>query len=200
MKIYLVVSEKNRWVFLSPTAEASRTDTGANERRPWYWRKLEAFYQNVRRALENAQSGLLLKMQLAIKRLESEIDPSEGMMKRMRQTKKIELVHPARFREHLVKRRFFRFLRRRTMYHTRWLLINLMLLPVSSLMMILPGPNVFFGWNAFRLISHHLAREGGKRVLSERCRLDLVPASEADIGATLREKIGTRTELQPSKS
>lgn len=200
MKIYLVVTEKNRWVFLSPAAEASQLETGSNERRPWYWRRLEAFSQNVRRALENAQSGVLLKMKLAIKRLESGIDPSEGMLKRMRRTKKVELVHPARFREQLVKRRFFRFLRRRTMYHTRWLLINLLLLPVSSLMMILPGPNVFFGWNAFRLISHHLAREGGKRVLSERCPLDLVPASEADIGAIVREKVGARTQALPSKS
>jgi hypothetical protein len=79
------------------------------------------------------------------------------------------------------------------MHHLRWLLVNIMLLPVSSIMMLLPGPNVFFGWNAFRLISHHLAREGGKRVLNGQCNLELIAAAEADIGSAVATHLNKKS-------
>lgn len=52
----------------------------------------------------------------------------------------------------------------RSSYHTRWLYINTALLPVTAAAAVLPGPNVFFAWNAFRLFGHYQARRGAEEM------------------------------------
>jgi hypothetical protein len=59
------------------------------------------------------------------------------------------------------------FLSSRRAFHTRWTYINLALLPLTACAFILPGPNVFFAWNAFRLYGHDQARRGA--IEMERC-------------------------------
>ncbi len=177
MRIYLVRTEKGRWTFAaeSPLPTASDVEAGSGL---WIW--LARISREVRASLDHRAGpvGRILRRILA--RLQAHISPEETMLKQMRKETAVDVIYSETLKEDVVRRRFLRFLRRRVRSHTRWLVINFLLLPLTGVMMILPGPNVFFGWNAFRVISHHLARQGGLRVLRGEVSLSFIPASEGE--------------------
>lgn len=140
-----------------------------------FLKKLEVAYERARRAIDQAEGGLWLWLKALIHYLESRIDPAETLMKQLRHADVVEVVYPAAHPEKWVRRHFRRFIRQRVHHHRRWLVINFLLLPLTGVMMVLPGPNVFFGWNAFRLISHYLAWEGGQRVRRGLCEIRFLP-------------------------
>lgn len=160
--------------YLPPVAQ-DQVRASDIESRHWFLRKLEAAYESTRRAIDSAENGLLRWLRKHIEYLESQVDPAESLMRQLRGADIVELVHPSQF-EHKKVRRFFRqFVRRRLLYHRQWLLINILALPLTGLMMFIPGPNIFFGWNAFRLVCHYLARDGGKRFVRGHCEIQFVP-------------------------
>jgi len=58
-------------------------------------------------------------------------------------------------------------------FHVRSLRFNVLLLPLTALAFILPGPNVFLAWNAYRCWAHYQAREGAamlKRAVERRIK------------------------------
>lgn len=59
-----------------------------------------------------------------------------------------------------IKRKFFFFLQRQRSKHVLILLVEILLLPISGIMVILPGPNVFFGVLALMMITHWQALRG----------------------------------------
>jgi hypothetical protein len=147
------------------------------EPKHWFLKRLEVAYESAMRTIERAESGLLLWLKKLIHYLESKIGPEEALMRQLRTADLVEIVYPSGYQEKWVRRHFRRFIRRQVHHHQRWLVINFLLLPLTGAMMLLPGPNVFFGWNAFRLISHYLAREGGQRVRRGRCEIRFNPQS-----------------------
>lgn len=66
-------------------------------------------------------------------------------------------------------RRGQRYLRRALLRckrrHLLWAIANLLLLPLSALLTVLPGPNVFFFYNAYRLLVHLLCLRAAKSLL-----------------------------------
>jgi len=194
MRIYLTITEKHRWLFFADNSPLVQFPRAGVESRNWFLTKLVAISLNIRRAIEEAQSPLMVKVRQGLKYLESRIDSAERMMMQMRKRKLIEIVYPASLKDQLVRRRFIRFVRRRTRHHTRWLAINVLLLPLTAIMTPIPGPNIFFGWNAFRVISHYLAREGGKSVLRGNCQLVLIPAPEEEIDSIVHGRLGLQRE------
>ena len=75
----------------------------------------------------------------------------------------IEIIHSGRLEERRIRRKFYFFLQRQRTTHILYLVGETILLPISGLMALLPGPNVFFGvlailmithWEAFRGINH----------------------------------------------
>lgn len=132
-------------------------------------------YQSVRQSLARTNRKWLKALDAGLGRLESQIDPMESLLKQARQVDAITLHHSAQIPSPLVERRFRRAVRRTLRTCSRGILFNMLLLPVTGLMTFVPGPNVFFGWNAFRLISHYLAREGGRRIMKGKCVVLAVP-------------------------
>jgi hypothetical protein len=175
MRILVEVRDKRHWRFYEESRVVDQPEAPGIEPRHWFLIKLEVAYENTKRASDQADSGFLFRLRQVIRYLESHISPNESLMKRLRKADVVEVVYPAKFKESLVRRRFLKFIRRQGRHHLRWLILNALLLPITGAMMFLPGPNVFFGWNAFRLISHYLAREGGRRVHTERCQLRFIP-------------------------
>src|SRR3954467_8174562 len=65
--------------------------------------------------------------------------------------------------------------------------------PLTSMMTVLPGPNVFLAWNAFRLYSHYRALQGVRHLAALRTRsaalfcpsLELDRVLHADLAAQL---------------
>jgi hypothetical protein len=59
-----------------------------------------------------------------------------------------------------IKLRFFFFLQKQRTKHILLLVIEALLAPISGLMALLPGPNVFFGFLALLMITHWQAFRG----------------------------------------
>lgn len=58
---------------------------------------------------------------------------------------RIEIIHAAGQTEKKIRRRFFFFLQKQRSRHILYLIGEAVLLPISGLMALLPGPNIFFG-------------------------------------------------------
>jgi len=76
---------------------------------------------------------------------------------------KISINHAQGSPDKKIRRRFFFFLQKQRSKHILLLIIEAVLLPISGLMALLPGPNIFFGilallmitqWQALRGINH----------------------------------------------
>jgi hypothetical protein len=58
-----------------------------------------------------------------------------------------------------------RLLNRARQHHGRWLLIDTLLLVVSGLLALVPGPNVLAYYFAFRVVGHYLSWRGARQAL-----------------------------------
>ncbi len=76
----------------------------------------------------------------------------------------IEILHSGRLDQRRLKIRFFLFLQKQRTKHVLLLVGEAILLPVSGLMALLPGPNVFFGVLALIMYTHWQAFKGINRI------------------------------------
>jgi len=74
-----------------------------------------------------------------------------------------------------VKSKFYFFLQKQRTKHIFFLIGEALLLPLSGLAVILPGPNVFFGILALLMITHWQALRGANRLLKKKCQF--IPSS-----------------------
>jgi len=187
MRVQLVIGPGNRWTFRAePEGEAEaplEPPFGSSGMLARLWRWLLAGYHHARRTIETTERMRWIRE--GFRRLEARSDPSESLLRRMRTATDVVLVYPEPLSAALVRRRFLRFLRRRARAHARGMVLNALLLPVTAAMAILPGPNVFFAWNVYRLIAHALARQGARRVLRGECALRVHAVAEADAVANV---------------
>ena len=63
-----------------------------------------------------------------------------------------------------IRTKFFFFIQRQRSKHVFLLIGEILLLPISGLMALLPGPNVFFGFLALILYTHWLGMKGVNRL------------------------------------
>ncbi|MBI3950508.1 MAG: hypothetical protein HY314_08650 [Acidobacteria bacterium] len=175
VRIIVELEDRRHCLFRLASPSLDQSEHPDLEPKHWFLKKLEAAYETAMRAIHGAESGLLLWLKKLIHYLESKIGPEEAMLRQLRKADVVEVAYPPQYQERWVRRLFRRFIRWQVHHHERWLLVNFLMLPVTGAMMVLPGPNVFFGWNAFRLVSHYLAREGGKRVQRGLCEVHFVP-------------------------
>jgi len=76
----------------------------------------------------------------------------------------VSFVHPSRLTSSAVRHSLAGFASARLRFHSSRVLLFAALLPVTALATVLPGPNVFFAFAAFRLLGHYQAREGAKEL------------------------------------
>jgi hypothetical protein len=81
--------------------------------------------------------------------------------------KKIQVFHSGRLDERRMKSKFYFFLQRERTKHIFLLSGETLLLPISGLAVLLPGPNVFFGYLALLMITHWQAFKGINRLLKK---------------------------------
>jgi len=81
--------------------------------------------------------------------------------------KKIQVFHSGRLDEKRLKIKFYFFLQKQRTKHIFMLTGEALLLPISGLAIILPGPNVFFGYLALLTITHWQALKGINRLLKK---------------------------------
>jgi hypothetical protein len=78
--------------------------------------------------------------------------------------KQVEILYSGYCSEQRIKVRFFFFLQRQRTKHILMLIGETILLPISGLAVLLPGPNVFFGVLALLMITHWQAFRGINRL------------------------------------
>ena len=81
--------------------------------------------------------------------------------------KKIQIFHSGRLDKKRIKIKFYFFLQRQRTKHIFLLVGETLLLPLSGLAVLLPGPNVFFGYLALLMITHWQALRGINRLLKK---------------------------------
>ena len=75
------------------------------------------------------------------------------------------LVHPSDLTAAPLDEVRIGLLSRARQHHGRWLLIDALLLIVSGLLMLVPGPNVLAYYFAFRVAGHYLSWRGARQAL-----------------------------------
>jgi hypothetical protein len=78
--------------------------------------------------------------------------------------KQVEILYSGCCSEQRIRVRFFFFLQRQRTKHILFLIGESILLPISGLAALLPGPNVFFGVLALLMITHWQALRGINRL------------------------------------
>lgn len=76
----------------------------------------------------------------------------------------VSILHSGHCTDQRIKVRFFFFLQRQRTKHILLLIGETILLPISGLAALLPGPNVFFGVLALLMITHWQALRGINRL------------------------------------
>lgn len=119
---------------------------------------IEANFSRWRRLWEEAKRRLML---LPPRNLRQE-QAFESILKFS--SPKIEILFPAGLSEKKIRRRFFFFLQRQRSSHILLLIGETILLPVSGLMALIPGPNIFFGILALIMYAHWQGLRGINRL------------------------------------
>ncbi|KAK3152158.1 hypothetical protein QOZ80_2BG0155200 [Eleusine coracana subsp. coracana] len=95
----------------------------------------------------------------------SRVRPSEVLLKSVtKDVRTLEIVHPASINPRLVRRRLRHIAVRGASVHKKFLYGSVCLLPVTSVFMVLPLPNIPFFWVLFRAYSHWRALQGSVRL------------------------------------
>lgn len=81
--------------------------------------------------------------------------------------KTIEIFYSGLCDEQRIRRRFFFYLQRQRSKHILFIIGETLLLPISGLAALLPGPNVFFGVLALLMITHWQALRGINSLLKK---------------------------------
>jgi|GEM_PF-7117433 len=106
-----------------------------------------------RKASEKSRA-LWERIKARYERIACEAFADDRFLRRLHSFRKITValnrpIDPADVRVRLKK-----MLRDRSYHHLRWLIIDLLLLPLSLFIMVLPGPNVIGYYLVFRVFSH----------------------------------------------
>ncbi len=95
--------------------------------------------------------------------LEQWTHPAEGLLRALAHADTVEIIHDGELDDDTVRAHWMNWLDARLAVHQRGVWVNTALLPLTLLLGLLPGPNIFVAWNAIRLYVHWQARRGGRR-------------------------------------
>ncbi|PKA62812.1 hypothetical protein AXF42_Ash019395 [Apostasia shenzhenica] len=116
--------------------------------------------------LENAPEGTVRsKLHSLGLWLLSRVKPSELLLKSFSDVTRVDITYPSSFNPRLVRRRVRHIAMRGSVIHKRHFYGSMSLLPLTSILTVLPLPNVPFFWILFRAYSHWKALKGSERLL-----------------------------------
>lgn len=119
---------------------------------------------------EGAQGEVLTwrrRLQRAVEWIQRRGGAQEKVLRELHEPERVEVIHPARLSEREAREIWRGRLEILVRRHRRWLLVDGSLLPLSALAALVPGPNVWFVYLAWRALAHHRTARGGVRALEE---------------------------------
>lgn len=161
MKIYAFRLNDDRWVFYAPSQPAEAASEPAPHTR-WgrFLKRVQKLQAESVEVMRTSRTRFWVWTRKMMAKLERLVHPCEPMARALAKVEEIELVHDGIHPNEEVVARWCAWLSERTTSHRRGMILNTCLLPLTSAAMVIPGPNVFFAWNALRLYGHWSAWRG----------------------------------------
>lgn len=100
-------------------------------------------------------------------------------VKALSELERLRLIHPASLTGDDAGRIYRDLVADEIERHRRWLWVDGLLVPLSLIFTIIPGPNLLLAYLAWRSLAHYRTKKGGDRALSE-LQLELVPSEALD--------------------
>ncbi|MED6170713.1 hypothetical protein PIB30_117048 [Stylosanthes scabra] len=95
----------------------------------------------------------------------SRVEPSEIFLKSIsKEVTGLEVIYPSSLNSQLVRRRLRHIAMRGAIIHRKYLYATVTAIPLTSVLMVLPLPNVPFFWFSFRAYSHWRALQGSEKL------------------------------------
>lgn len=124
-------------------------------------------------------------------RLLARVKPSEIFFKSIsKEITDVEVTYPSSLNARLVRQRLRHIAKRGTIIHRNYFYGSALLVPLTSVLMVLPLPNIAFFWTLFRTYSHWRALQGSEKLLQ------LV----SDSSSTLNSTTGNEKETENDES
>lgn len=124
---------------------------------------------------------------------------SDRFVRRLQRFRKITVLLNQPIDPAVIRARMKDMLRDRSYHHLRWLIVDLLLLPLSLILMPIPGPNLIGYYLLFRIYSHWKGyRSAAKTTLDE---VDVKVSQQVDeVRAAMRSSKDVRTALHELRS
>lgn len=163
-----------------PVAGLAEGTTTAGERMPGQEEEAESGQTPPAKIPAAPESGRAARIFRAFLRwAKSRGGPSERLLREFRHPEEIAVRYPASLGEERAQAIYRALLEEAVRRHRRWLLVNGVLLPFSALLSLIPGPNLWLAYLAWRSLAHYQSRRGGRRALSD-LRVAFVPDPALD--------------------
>ncbi len=167
IRVYVIRCRMRGWVFYAPPEMLMAYD---EELATGFWNKLvqraHRLHDETLMLIHEPPNRFWRGVRRAWRWLERWMHPGEGLLRAIGQADAVELVHDGELPDDAVQGQWTDWLKTRIAIHERGIWLNIALLPVTLLLGLLPGPNVFIAWNALRLYAHWHGRRGGRRALA----------------------------------
>lgn len=180
MRIFFIHVYRRHWEFYPEDEQEELFDEESDDGRGGIVHWLAKTSTRAWKAVHEAETGLLGRIRRVLDSLHSRVDPTEPMLHRIRKAERLEVLYPSGISQNYARRRLRLLVLHKTAEHRRWIVINSLLIPVTTLMGFLPGPNVFLAWNGYRLFSHVRAWRGGQRFLADQLAVTFTPDDDLD--------------------
>ena len=138
-----------------------------------FWRRLahraQAGWRDAVHSARHADpnGGLFTRARNAVVCKAAEVIAEQRTLWALRHGHDAELVHPSDLSAPQSAAIRDRMINRARVHHLRWLIIDAVLLVVSGVFMLVPGPNVIAYYFLFRVVGHYFSWQGARRGLSE---------------------------------
>jgi hypothetical protein len=119
--------------------------------------------------MESASPGRLRRAARAIRRVYQRVTHKravrEELLRELREDSQLIVRYPAELGVEGAKARLRHLLESYRRKHRRWMIANGALLPLGAVLTLVPGPNVFAAYMAWRTLAHHRAGRGTRAAL-----------------------------------
>ena len=178
LKIYLIRLNPDRAFFYAePPPNAGQAATHpAGGLAAW----IDRHWSIWRNRLTQAEGHMGRTVRWLEQRLKRFVAADESMFHSLEANPPAVLVYPACLASQACAQLWAGYLARERRRHGFWLAINGILLPPALLLTILPGPNVFGFWFAFRVLGHARALIGIRKARQGLAGIQLEPCPALD--------------------
>ncbi|MBX6313808.1 MAG: hypothetical protein IRY99_12955 [Isosphaeraceae bacterium] len=186
MRIYLLQLDHGPRLFYSdgPSHHDGDFDPASGGGvRAWLERQIAALHD----ALDRAEGGLGRHVKRVWHWLHRGTSLDESMLRGLRLAGRFTIYYPAAMSEAEARVAWIAYLAKRRRYHKLWMVLNALAVPPAILLAVLPGPNVFGLWFAYRALCHLAAWVGTRRARAAAKTATYVPLPALDEPIRLRD-------------